>query len=83
VQSLSERIIEDHDDLCSRCAGFARALRRVTWVETHGRKPRTGERPLLVRYRNGLESKHTYTVRQIARWSHTGDDWDIMAVARA
>jgi hypothetical protein len=54
----------------------------VTWVETHGRKPRTGERPLLVRYRNGLESKTTYVARQL-RWTHLGDDWDIVAVARA
>jgi hypothetical protein len=54
----------------------------MKWVATHGRKPRTGERPLFVKFRNGLESKETYSASQL-RWSHVGDPWDIMEVARA
>jgi hypothetical protein len=54
------------------------------WAETRGRKPKTGERLLNVRYRNGLESKHAYTAKQL-RWDHTphNDPWDITHVRRA
>lgn len=55
----------------------------MIWVETHGRKPRTGEKLLHLRFRNGLESKKPYRVDMIARWTQTGDDWDVIAVARA
>ena len=53
----------------------------MTWVETKGRTPRTGERPLHIKFRNGLESRQTYTARQL-RFSQVGDDWDVIAVAR-
>ena len=54
----------------------------MNWVETHGRKPRTGEKLLHIRFRNGLESRHTYTAAQI-RWNDSGCEWDAVAVARA
>ncbi len=54
----------------------------MNWVETHGRKPRTGEKPIHVRFRNGLESRQTYVASQL-RWSQVGDDWDVTHVARA
>lgn len=54
----------------------------MNWVETHGRKPRTGERLLHVRFRNGVESKHSYRADQITRWWHDGSDWDVVAVRR-
>lgn len=51
----------------------------MTWVETHVRTPRT-ERPLFLKFRNGLESKQAYpTDRQ--RWTHEGNDFDIVAYA--
>lgn len=49
---------------------------------TNGRKPRTGERQLRVRFRNGQLSFHTYTASQL-RWTNTGSDWDIIEVGRA
>jgi hypothetical protein len=55
----------------------------MKWIETQGRRPRTGDKKLHIRFRNGLESKATYTAAQIARWTQVGDDWDVMAVARA
>lgn len=54
----------------------------LRWHDTNGRKPRTGEALLHLRFRNGLESKKPYIVKQITRWDHRGDDWDVMAVAR-
>jgi hypothetical protein len=54
----------------------------VKWVTTNGRRPRTGDRPLLVKFRNGLESKKSYTADQL-RWSQINNDpWDIVEVAR-
>ena len=54
----------------------------MKWVETHGRRPRTGDKPLYVRFRNGLESQRTYTADQL-RWTQVENDpWDIVAVAR-
>jgi hypothetical protein len=55
----------------------------MKWVETLGKRPRTGEKPLHIRFRNGLESRQTYIAVQIARWDHRGDDWDVTHVARA
>jgi hypothetical protein len=55
----------------------------MKWVETQGKRPRTGDKHLHLRFRNGLESKVTYTADQIRRWSLIGDDWDVVAVARA
>lgn len=53
------------------------------FTPTRGRKPRTGERRLIVQFRCGyVDKKHTYTAEQL-RWSDTGDDWDIIAVKRA
>lgn len=54
----------------------------MNWIETHFRKPRTGEHKLRVRFRNGMESKHEYTAAQL-RWSDTGHDFDVVAVTRA
>lgn len=54
----------------------------MTWVDTNGRKPRTGEKLLRVMFRNGYESRHQYTAAQL-RWTVTGDDWDAVKVARA
>lgn len=54
----------------------------MTWKETNGRKPRTGEALLQLRFRNGLESKEAYTADQISRWWHDHTDWDVMAVRR-
>lgn len=48
---------------------------------TKGRKPRTGERLLRVRFRNGVESSVGYTANQL-RWTDTGDDWDVVACQR-
>jgi hypothetical protein len=55
----------------------------MKWVETNGRKPRSGDKPLLIKFRNGLESKVAYRADQIARWWHDGSDWDVIAVRRA
>lgn len=63
-------------------AGDTDSLVAMSWVETNGRKPRTGERLLQIRFRNGLESKEAYTAGQM-RWTQTGDDWDVVAVRRA
>lgn len=52
------------------------------YVETHGRTPKTGERPLLVLFRNGVESRHAYTANQLV-WKHRGWDFDIIGVKRA
>lgn len=54
----------------------------MRWVETHGRKPRTGEKPLWIKFRNGRESRFTYTAAQI-RWSNSGSEWDAVEVSRA
>lgn len=54
----------------------------MKWVETNGRKPRTGDRFLHLRFRNGLESKKPYIASQI-RWTQINNDpWDVVAVAR-
>ena len=53
------------------------------FTPTHGRIPRTGEKPLRVQFANGyVDTKHTYTARQL-RWDHTGSDWDVVGVRRA
>lgn len=54
----------------------------TTWHKTNGRKPRSGEKPLRIKFRNGLESQQTYTAAQL-RWTQVGDPWDIIEVARA
>lgn len=54
----------------------------MKWVETQGRRPRTGDKLLHLRFRNGLESKRPYIAAQI-RWDQVGDDWDVTHVARA
>lgn len=53
----------------------------MTWIETNGQIPRIGEELLYLKFRNGLESKKSYPANRV-RWSHVGDDWDVMAVAR-
>lgn len=52
------------------------------WRETHFRTPRTGEKPLRVKFRNGMESRFEYVARQL-RFSDTGHEFDIVAVRRA
>lgn len=49
---------------------------------TNGRKPRTGEMKLRVKYRNGWVSKWEFVASQL-RWTDTGDDWDVIEVERA
>jgi hypothetical protein len=53
----------------------------MTWHQTNGRTPRTGDRLLKVRFANGRESIHEYVARQL-RWSRTGSEWDVAEVAR-
>lgn len=53
----------------------------MNWKPTEGRKPRTGEAKLQVRFRNGWVSKWTFTAKQL-RWTHTGDDFDVVEVRR-
>jgi hypothetical protein len=54
----------------------------MKWVETQGKRPRTADRLLHVRFRNGEVSKQPYRADQM-RWSQSGDPWDVVAVARA
>jgi hypothetical protein len=51
----------------------------MTWRPTNFRTPRTGDRKLRVLFRNGEESKHSYSAKQL-RWSDTGSDFDITHV---
>jgi hypothetical protein len=48
----------------------------VTWQENIGRAPRTGEKQLRVRWREGSTSKWTYTAKQL-NWSDRGDPLDV------
>jgi hypothetical protein len=52
------------------------------FVETHGRKPKTGERLLKVLFRNGMESRWEYTADQLV-WQDRGWPFDIVGVKRA
>jgi hypothetical protein len=53
------------------------------FTPTKGRKPRTGEKRLIVQFRCGMiDEKHEYTAAQI-RWSDTGDSFDVIAVKLA
>jgi hypothetical protein len=36
----------------------------------------------MVRFRNGVESRHSYVAAQL-RWNDSGSDWDVIEVARA
>jgi hypothetical protein len=54
----------------------------VKWVETKFRRPRTGDALLKVRWRNGEESRHEYTARQLV-WEDRGWPFDIIEVAKA
>jgi hypothetical protein len=51
-------------------------------TETNGRKPKTGERLLRVKFRCGLVSRFTYAASAL-RWSHTGSPFDVVACERA
>lgn len=53
----------------------------MKWIETHGRKPKTGERPLRALFRNGLESRWEYTANQLI-WADRGWAFDVIAVRR-
>lgn len=54
----------------------------MTWHATNGRKPKTGERQLRVRFANGRESINSYVAAQL-RWNITGSEWDVAEVSRA
>jgi hypothetical protein len=54
----------------------------MTWRETHFRAPKTGDKPLKVKFRNGMESRFEYVAKQL-RWSDSGSDFDIVGVRRA
>jgi hypothetical protein len=54
----------------------------MNWKPNPGKSPRTGERPLKVRFANGYESRWEYVAAQL-RWSLTGSEWDVAEVARA
>lgn len=53
---------------------------------TNGRKPRTGDAKLRVKFRNGWVSKWEYTAGQL-QWAQNRDgfppEWDIIEVERA
>ena len=49
---------------------------------TQSRKPRTGEKPLLVQFRNGWCDPKPYTAGQLD-WNDTGHSWDVVAVKLA
>lgn len=55
------------------------------WTPTNGKRPLTDD-PLRLRFRNGRESKQTYTAKQI-QWGHHRpgmcDDFDVVAVRKA
>ena len=50
----------------------------MRWIRTTGVQPRTQAETVYVKYRCGLVSKGAYPVKT-QRWTHTGDDFDIMA----
>lgn len=50
-------------------------------TRTNFRKPKTGERLLRVRFRNGMVSRFEYVAAAL-RWTDTGSDWDILEVER-
>lgn len=52
------------------------------WIETDGRKPRSGEHLLKVKFANGMESAHACTADQL-RWDRRGSEFDIVAARRA
>lgn len=53
----------------------------MKWTPSQFRKPRTGDKPLMVEFRNGVIGG-PYTSSQI-RWSDSGHDFDVVKVARA
>jgi hypothetical protein len=50
----------------------------MRWIRTTGVQPRTQAEKVYVKYRCGLVSKQPYPVKG-QRWSHTGQDFDIIA----
>lgn len=50
----------------------------MTWHPTKWRKPRT-TRKLRVRFRNGDDSKHSYSADQL-NWSDRGEPFDIVEI---
>jgi hypothetical protein len=52
----------------------------MKWVAAQGVMPRIKAQKVFVRYRCGLESKQAYPVKG-QRWSHQGNDFDIMDYA--
>ena len=54
----------------------------MKWTATNGKRPRTGEKPLWCKFRNGTVLKEPYRADQV-RWTDTGDEFDIVEVARA
>lgn len=54
----------------------------MNWIESHGHRPNTRDRLLNLKFRNGEQSRFPYLASRI-RWTDTGDDWDVVAYARA
>lgn len=54
----------------------------MTWTATNGRKPRTGDKALWIKFRNGQESKRPYVAAQLV-WADRGWDYDVTHVRRA
>jgi hypothetical protein len=53
----------------------------VKWIDTNFRRPKTGDKPLKVMFRNGLESRFEYTAAQLV-WADRGWDFDVVKVRR-
>jgi hypothetical protein len=53
----------------------------MKWTPTKWKRPKTGEKPLMVRFRNGVEGG-PYLARQLV-WDDRGWDFDVVEVARA
>lgn len=55
------------------------------WIETKGKAPRNAEQAYFIRFRNGGESAHAYTAKQL-QWGHARpgmcDDFDVVAVRK-
>lgn len=51
-------------------------LGSVKWQPTNWKPPRTGDKKLRLKFRNGRISDHTYTARQI-NWADRSYDYDV------
>jgi hypothetical protein len=53
----------------------------MKWTPTKWKRPKTGEKPLMVRFRNGVEGGPY--VASALRWTDTDHPFDVVEVARA